>query len=125
LNALNDAFAALAVDPARMLRNIDALQGLVFAEAASIYLADTIGRPSAHALLEQLTQQAVASGRPLFDVLRDAIQANPQLGANIDIDHLASLFDPVAACTPARKLAERQLQGLRDSAAELDSIHPF
>jgi 3-carboxy-cis,cis-muconate cycloisomerase len=125
LNALNDAFAALAVDPARMLRNIDALQGLVFAEAASIYLAATIGRPTAHALLEQLTQQVVASGRPLFDVLRDAIQADPQLGANVDLGHLASLFDPAAACAPARTLAGRQLARLRDSAAELDSIHPF
>jgi 3-carboxy-cis,cis-muconate cycloisomerase len=125
LNALNDAFGALAVDPARMLRNIDSLHGLVFAEAASIRLAATIGRPKAHALLETLTQQVVATGRPLADVLRDAVEADAQLGANVDISHLASLFDPVSACAPARRLAERQLQGLRDSAAELDSIHPF
>jgi 3-carboxy-cis,cis-muconate cycloisomerase len=125
LNALNDAFAALAVDPARMLRNIDALHGLVFAEAASIYLAATVGRPKAHTLLEQLTQQVVATGQPLADVLRASVQADPRLRAAVDIEHLNSLFDPVAASAPARKLAERQLQGLRDSAAELDSVHPF
>jgi 3-carboxy-cis,cis-muconate cycloisomerase len=34
LCALNEAFAGLQVDPARMLHNIDALGGLVFAEAA-------------------------------------------------------------------------------------------
>ncbi|MET0855964.1 MAG: 3-carboxy-cis,cis-muconate cycloisomerase [Telluria sp.] len=125
LNALNDAFAALVVDPARMLRNIDALQGLVFAEAASIYLAGAIGRPQAHALLEQLTQQALASGRALAAVLRDAVQADPALRTRIDLAQLDALFDPVAATTPARRLAERQLQALRGSCADLDSIHPF
>ncbi|MFX7870701.1 3-carboxy-cis,cis-muconate cycloisomerase, partial [Acinetobacter baumannii] len=54
LRALNDAFAALVIDEARMLRNIDALQWLVFAESASIALAGVIGRPRAHSLLEQL-----------------------------------------------------------------------
>ena len=125
LNALNDAFKALTVDSARMLRNIDALQGLVFAEAAAIYLAATIGRPQAHALLEQLTQQVVAGGQPLADVLQGAVLADPQLRKAVDIDHLNSLFDPVAASAPARKLAECQLQGLRDKTAELDSFHPF
>jgi 3-carboxy-cis,cis-muconate cycloisomerase len=125
LNALNDAFAALVVDPARMLRNIDALQGLVFAEAASIYLAGAIGRPQAHALLEQLTQQALASSRPLAEVLRDAVQADAALRAHIDLSQLDALFDPVAATAPARRLAERQLQALRTSSAALDSVHPF
>jgi 3-carboxy-cis,cis-muconate cycloisomerase len=125
LNALNDAFAGLSVDSARMLRNIDALQGLVFAEAASIYLAGVIGRPKAHALLEQLTQHAVAAQRSLADVLLDAVAADAQLRAQIDTAHLKSLFDPVAATAPAQRLAERQLQGLRASAAELDSAHPF
>ncbi len=125
LNALNDAFAGLSVDTARMLRNIDALQGLVFAEAASIWLAGVIGRPKAHALLEQLTQQAVAAQRSLAEVLLDAVAADPQLRAQIDTAHLQTLFDPVAATAPAQRLAERQLQGLRDSAAELDSAHPF
>jgi 3-carboxy-cis,cis-muconate cycloisomerase len=120
LNALGDAFAALSVDPARMLANIDALHGLVFAEAASIYLAATIGRPAAHALLEKLTQQVVASGRPLADVAREAVQADKQLRAQVDPAHLASLFDPVAATAPAQRLAARQLQGLR---AQLDSFN--
>ncbi|MET0857599.1 MAG: 3-carboxy-cis,cis-muconate cycloisomerase [Telluria sp.] len=125
LNALNDAFAGLAVDPARMLRNIDALQGLVFAEAASIYLAGAIGRPRAHALLEQLTQQVVASGRPLADVLRDAVRADAALRRQVDLAQLDALFDPVAAAAPARRLAERQLHGLRAGSTELDSVHPF
>lgn len=125
LNALNDAISGLSVDSARMLHNIDALQGLVFAEAASAYLAATIGRPKAHALLEQLTQQAVAAQRPLADVLIDALAADPELRGKADPSHLKSLFDPAAATAPAQRLAERQLPGLRNGAAELDSAHPF
>jgi 3-carboxy-cis,cis-muconate cycloisomerase len=124
LTALNEAFAGLAVDTGRMRRNIDALQGLVFAEAASIYLAGVIGRPKAHALLEQLTRQALASGRQLAEVLGEAVKADPELSTKIDLAHLSRLFDPVAATAPAHRLAEHQLKGLRATAAGLDSNSP-
>ncbi|MFJ3057286.1 3-carboxy-cis,cis-muconate cycloisomerase [Herbaspirillum sp. NPDC087042] len=118
LRALNDAFAALGIDEARMLRNIDALQGLVFAESASIALARVIGRPRAHALLEQLTRQAVSDGTQLADVLVTAVQADTQLSGQLDIDMLRSLFDSVAATRPARRLAEPQLGKLRAALAD-------
>jgi len=113
LRALNDAFAALVIDEARMLRNIDALQGLVFAESASIALAGVIGRPRAHGLLEQLTRKAVTDGAQLVDVLVDAVQADAQLGREIDLTMLRGLFDPVQATRPARRIAEGQLEHLR------------
>jgi 3-carboxy-cis,cis-muconate cycloisomerase len=108
-----------------MRKNIDSLQGLVFAEAASIYLAGAIGRPNAHSLLEQLTQQALASGRNLGEVLRDAVQDDPQLRAKLDLAQLQALFDPVAATAPAQRLAERQLQGLGNAVSALDATQPF
>jgi 3-carboxy-cis,cis-muconate cycloisomerase len=125
LQALNEAFAGLRIDTERMRKNIDSLQGLVFAEAASIYIAGAIGRPNAHSLLERLTQQALASGRNLGDELRDAVQADPQLSAKLDLAQLQALFDPVAATAPAHRLAERQLQGLRDAVSGLDAAQPF
>ncbi|MEN3275894.1 MAG: 3-carboxy-cis,cis-muconate cycloisomerase [Massilia sp.] len=124
LRALNDAFAGLKVDPERMLRNIEALHGLVFAEAASSYLAGAIGRPRAHALLEDLTRRA-GDERSLHDLLLEAVQADPQLAAHVDLPTLAALFDPAAAAQPARRLAERQLQGLRSRMAALSATHPF
>jgi len=113
IKALNEAFAGLIVDTPRMRRNIDALQGLVFAEAASIYLASAIGRPNAHALLEKLTQRTVETQGHLADVLSAAIKDDPQLGEQIDVDKLHHLFDPVHATGAARALAERQLKSLR------------
>jgi len=124
LRALNDAFAGLKVDTSRMLRNIEALHGLVFAESASSYLAATIGRPQAHALLEDLTRRA-GDERDLHDLLRETVQADPQLAAHVDLPTLASLFDPAVAAQSARRLAQRQLQGLRSRMAELDATHPF
>ncbi|MGF6272610.1 3-carboxy-cis,cis-muconate cycloisomerase [Massilia sp. UYP11] len=124
LRALNEAFAGLMVDPARMLRNIEALHGLVFAESASSYLAGAIGRPQAHALLEGLSRRA-GHDRDLHALLREAVQADPQLAGHVDLPQLAARFDPLAAAQPARRLAEGQLQGLRGRMAVLGATHPF
>lgn len=121
LQALNDAFAGLQVDPARMLRNIGALQGLVFAEAASAELAPAIGRPAAHALLETLSARAVASGRHLADELAEAIQADDALRGKTDPAALAALFDPATAAEPAKRLALQQLDSLRGDIAGLNA----
>jgi 3-carboxy-cis,cis-muconate cycloisomerase len=129
LAALNDAFAGLTVDRERMLKNIRALHGLVFAEAAASYLAGAIGRPKAHALLEdlttRLTERAAGDERGLDTLVADAVKADPELKAHVDLDRLATLFDPAAAAEPARRLAERQLQGLRQAIGALDATHPF
>ncbi|MDR7049545.1 3-carboxy-cis,cis-muconate cycloisomerase [Duganella sp. 3397] len=114
LQALDEAFAGLHVDTARMRRNIDALQGLVFAEAAASYLAATIGKSAAHALLEKMTGEALSTGGHLADVLAAAIALDPPLQAAVDLAHLRTLFDPVAATAPAQRLAQEQLRRLRD-----------
>ena len=125
LRALDEAFAALQVDSGRMLRNIQSLHGLVFAEAASAYLAGAIGRPKAHTLLEQLTRRATAETRDLADLLQEEVAADPQLRKHVDAAGLAALFDPVAATAPARRLAAHQLQSLRLAMSTLDATHPF
>ena len=125
LRALNDAFAGLNVDRERMLRNIASLQGLVFAESASSYLAGAIGRPAAHALLEGLTLRVSAEGCPLDALLIDAVKADVQLEAHIDLQVLSTLFDPAVAAEPARRLAASQLENLRGRCAALDATHPF
>lgn len=122
LTALAEAMAGLQIDSARMRRNIDALQGLVFAEAVSIYLAGAIGRPQAHSLMEQLTQQAVASGKDLAAVVIDAIKTDPRLRDRIDLTVLQTLFDPVAATAAAEALARRQLQTLRTTVDALQAL---
>jgi len=119
LRALNEAFAGLTVDTDRMRANIDALQGLVAAEALSIRLAGAIGRPAAHAAVEAMTRTAVAEQRHLRDVARAAIAADPAL-ARLASGDLDAIFDPIAATAPARRLAAQRFEQLRADLAALD-----
>ncbi len=110
LNALNEAMAGLLVDQQRMGANIDALQGLVYAEAVAIHLGAVIGRPQAHSMVEQLSQKTVKDGVQLSCVVKDAIAGDPRLKESaFDVD---AWFDPVAAAQPAATLARGQLKQL-------------
>jgi 3-carboxy-cis,cis-muconate cycloisomerase len=120
--ALAEAFDGLVVDGPRMLRNIDDLQGLIFAEAVSIYLAAAIGRPAAHSLMEELTRKAVADGIHLSEAVAAAESSDPRLSGKIDRAELLQLFDPVAATLPAQALASRQLQHLQ---TQQQALPPF
>ena len=117
LTALAEAMAGLQVDQAHMLANIDALQGLVFAEAVASHLAGAIGKPAAHGVMEDLSKQAVSEGRHLADVVVAALDGDARLQGKIDgkisAASVRALFDPVAATGPAAALARHQLTLLK------------
>jgi 3-carboxy-cis,cis-muconate cycloisomerase len=108
LNALADAAAGLAVDTARMRRNIDALQGLVFAEGVSMLLATHIGKARAHALLEAWSRQAVAERMHLLNVALAAVAADAELHDKVAADALRAVFDVDAVARRASALAQPQ-----------------
>ena len=112
LAALGDAFAALQVHPQRMLANIAAQRGLVYGEALSGHIASIIGRPAAHALVEQWSRAAVEGGRTLYEVAADAVDTDARLRGKVDLASFQSLFDPVAAAAPAAKLARERIAQL-------------
>jgi len=108
VNALADAAAGLTVDTARMRRNIDALQGLVFAEGVAMLLAAHIGKARAHALLEACSRQAVAEQRHLLDVALAAVAADAELRDKVTPDALRAVFDADATARRASALAQPQ-----------------
>ena len=59
----------LEIDVGRMRRNLDATQGLIFAEAVAFALAERVGKAAAHALVEEASGEARQSGRHLREVL--------------------------------------------------------
>ena len=61
----------LVVDPARMLVNLDATRGLLFADAVASRLAATVGRGAAHAAMERAADRVREVARPLRDVVRE------------------------------------------------------
>jgi 3-carboxy-cis,cis-muconate cycloisomerase len=71
----------LTVDQERMRANIEATNGIIFAERASMLAGKNIGRDRAHKLLEQASSKSVATRRRLSHVLAEIPEANQHLTA--------------------------------------------
>jgi len=125
LKALADASGALEVDRARMRRNIDAMQGLVHAEAVAMRFARQLGRARAHALLEALSREAVASQRPLRELVLAALAQDAALARAVPAHELEALFDADRAAQPAIALAAPQLAALSAAAQALSADPPW
>ena len=69
--ATADALEGLVVDEGWMRRNLEITGGLTLAEAISMALAEHVGKPEAHALVEEASRRAVDAGRPLADTLSE------------------------------------------------------
>jgi 3-carboxy-cis,cis-muconate cycloisomerase len=80
----------LQVDPARMLRNLDATKGLVVSEAVMMGLGPALGRQRAHDLVYDICREVLRSGRPFLDLLAE----NPEIAPHMGRDELARLVDP-------------------------------
>jgi 3-carboxy-cis,cis-muconate cycloisomerase len=88
--SMAEVVAGLSVDPARMRSNIDATQGVVFAEKAMMLLAAKLGREPAQKILEQAARGSVASGRRLSEVLAEI----PEVVRHLDGATLRKLDRP-------------------------------
>ncbi len=92
--------AHLEVDKDRMLDNINATKGLIFAENVSLALASQIGKADAHDLVEKACKTAVSEQKHLKEilekndvvtqfippsVLNDLFKAENALGLSLDI----------------------------------------
>lgn len=119
--ALAEAFEGLEVDAAHMRGHIDALRGLVCAEAAGRLLAGAMGREAAHHLLEGLSRRCVAEARPLAELLDEALAADPGLAPGVDRAAVRASFDPQAAAAPARAIVDARLGA---HLATADALRP-
>jgi len=125
LAALEIAAGGLQVFPQRMRANIDALQGLVFAEALSMRVAREIGKAEAHHWVEDLVRETVETGAELLDVALSALPGDPRLRHRIGADELVALFDADASARHAGALAAPQLATLAAHADELRRDPPW
>jgi 3-carboxy-cis,cis-muconate cycloisomerase len=125
LAALALAGGGLQVFPDRMRRNIDALQGLVFAEALAMRIAREIGKSEAHHWVEGRSKKTVASGGHLRDVALMALARDERLRDRIAAGELAALFDAGAPARHASTLATPQLAALATHADELRRDPPW
>jgi len=103
LHHLAEMMPQLRVDPQRMLQNIDATKGLIFAEAVTMALADRMGKMPAHLLMEAACKKSLAENRPLKDVLRQ----EHGLHGHLTAADLEGLFDPRNYLGSADEFVER------------------
>jgi 3-carboxy-cis,cis-muconate cycloisomerase len=99
-----DLLDNLQVDRAKMRANIEATKGLALAEAASFALSPHMARPEAQALVKEACKEAIASGRPLMEILAG------RTAAPVDWQALA---DPAAQLGAANAFIDRVLAARR------------
>ena len=103
----------LVVDVARMRANLDATQGLLFADAVAARLAPRLGREAAHALVERAAEAARARHATLRAVL-SADQTIAAIGGEKVIDPAFDLEPGVRAAALWTDRAAAAVQHIRD-----------
>ncbi|HKV23904.1 MAG TPA: 3-carboxy-cis,cis-muconate cycloisomerase [Candidatus Acidoferrum sp.] len=103
LHHLLTAVSELKIDAERMRQNLDATQGLIFAEAVTMALSEKIPRSDAHELVRLACNKAQSVRRDLRSILaQDAI-----VRANLSEADLDRLFAPANYLGVADQLIDR------------------
>jgi 3-carboxy-cis,cis-muconate cycloisomerase len=82
-SSMAEVAEGLSVDPVRMRQNIASTKGLIFAERAMMLLAADMGRGTAHKLLEDALQKAVAQNKDLSSVLAELPEVSSRLNRSV------------------------------------------
>jgi 3-carboxy-cis,cis-muconate cycloisomerase len=99
----------LQVDENKMRANLDATNGLIVSEAVMMALGPYLGRQRAHDVVYDVCREAIATGRPLADLLAE----NSEIAAHADhVDRAAldRLCDPANYLGQAGAMVDRVLQ---------------
>ncbi len=110
LHHMADMLPHLEVDPDRMRQNLDATQGLIFAEAVTMALADRMGKMPAHLLVEAACGKARADKRHL----KEALRQEPGLRGYLTPADLEGLFDARNYLGSADEFVERVVAQVRE-----------
>jgi 3-carboxy-cis,cis-muconate cycloisomerase len=99
----------LEVDTARMKRNLEATQGLIFSEGVAVAMASHIGKSSARKLVEAASLEARKSGKHLREVLAQHRTVTDHLAAA----ELDRLFEPENYLGIAEELVDRVIDATK------------
>jgi 3-carboxy-cis,cis-muconate cycloisomerase len=112
LHHLAEMLPGLHVDTNRMLNNLDATHGLIFAEAVTMALAERLGKMPAHMLIESACTKAREENRHLKEVLRE----EPGLHGYLTSADLEGLFDVRNYLGSAEEFVRRVLTEVTSAA---------
>jgi 3-carboxy-cis,cis-muconate cycloisomerase len=105
--AMAEVAEGLEVDVERMRKNIEATHGAIFAERAVMLLGASLGRDSAHKLVQEAGRKSSSQGRRLAEVLREM----PEVKRVLDSKMLDELERPEDYLGVAEALRKRLLAG--------------
>lgn len=108
--ALAELLAGLTVHAPRCARNIDALHGVISAEAVTALLSDALGKAEAQNLMSALSQRALDTATPLRELVLPVLDMDTRL-AKVDRSALEACFDVARAA----RAAGAQVGGLLDA----------
>jgi 3-carboxy-cis,cis-muconate cycloisomerase len=103
LHQMAETVPRLEIDTESMRRNLEATQGLIFAEGAAMALGSYIGKSAAHTLVEAASKQARESGKHLREVLAQTKTVTEHL-TSADLDRL---FAPESYLGAAEEFTDR------------------
>jgi len=103
---LRDCLEHLEVRTATMRQNLDLTGGLLLAERVATALAPALGRLPAHELVERASRDAVATSRPLGEVVAEM----PEASKHLDVAELKRLLDPAGYLGSAEAFIDRALE---------------
>jgi 3-carboxy-cis,cis-muconate cycloisomerase len=100
-----DSLESLVIDTGRMRANLERTRGLISAEAAAMALAAAIGKHRAHEILQEAAGRAVATDRPLADILAE----DHEIAGRFSRAELERLLDPAHYLGASEELVARVL----------------
>jgi 3-carboxy-cis,cis-muconate cycloisomerase len=104
----------LEIDAAHMRRNLEATNGLIFAEAVTMAMAEHIGKSAAHSLVDEASKKARQSGKHLREVLAE----NPRVTEQLSPVELDRLFDPKNYLGASEEWVDRAIAASRVPAVK-------
>lgn len=107
----------LEVHSPRMEQNLNLTNGLIFAEAVTMALADRMGKMPAHLLMEAACKKSLLENRLLKDVLRN----EPGIHGHLAPADLESLFDARNYLGSAEEFVDRVIAQTREFPRRIES----
>ncbi len=103
LHEMKELVPRLEVDSGRMRHNLEQTQGLLFAEAVSMELAKSMGKPAAHAVVEAASRRVRETGKNL----REQLMQDADVGEILRPEDLDRLFVPENYLGSATEFVDR------------------
>jgi 3-carboxy-cis,cis-muconate cycloisomerase len=109
LYLITRVLGGLRVNPEKMARNLEQLDGLMLSEAVMLALARQVGRQTAHDVVYACSMRAVEDGRSF----RSTLTEDPVVSQHLSIEEIDRLLNPRQYTGLAGQFVDRVVENIR------------